>query len=84
MQIDHLETILTALDIARQEEDLQLIKQELIDRGYMKSHAGKKNKNSKAMPKSKPLHFRSSDRDDKYEGKTNYQKDILTINTATG
>ena len=84
MQIDHLETILTALDIARQEEDLQLIKQELIDSGYMKSHAGKKNKNSKAMPKSKPLHFRSSDGYDMYVGKNNYQNDMLTFKTATG
>ena len=84
MQIDHLETILTALDIARQEEDLQLIKQELIDSGYMKSHAGKKNKNSKAMPKSKPLHFRSSDGYDMYVGKNNYQNDMLPFKTATG
>lgn len=84
MQIDHLETILTALDIARQEEDLQLIKQELIDSGYMKSHAGKKNKNSKAMPKSKPLHFRSNDGYDMYVGKNNYQNDMLTFKTATG
>ncbi|MDD7349121.1 MAG: NFACT RNA binding domain-containing protein [Clostridiales bacterium] len=84
VQIDHLETILTALDIARQEEDLQLIKQELVDSGYMKGHIHKKNKNTKAMPKSKPLHFRSSDGFDMFVGKNNYQNDMLTFKMATG
>lgn len=83
--IEHLETILTSLDIARQEEDLLLIKQELIDSGYMKSR-GRTNrkKNEKAVPKSKPLHYISSDGYDIYVGKNNYQNDSLTFKTATG
>lgn len=83
-QIQHLETILTALDIARQEEDLVLIKQELIDSGYMKSHGGTKKKNSKAIGKSKPIHYVSSDGYDMYVGKNNYQNDELTFKFATG
>lgn len=80
--IDHLESILTELDIARREEDLQLIRQELSDCGYMKKQAvGKKNHR---MPKSKPLHFISSDGYDIYVGKNNYQNDELTFKVASG
>lgn len=88
-QIDHLQSILTSLDIARQEEDLQLIKQELVDSGYIKNHAmknqsAKRNKNSKAIPKSKPLHYISSDGYDIYVGKNNYQNEQLSFKYATG
>lgn len=82
--IEHLETILTSLDIARQEEDLVLIKQELIDSGYMRGHGKNNRKNGKAVPKSKPLHYVSSDGYDMYVGKNNYQNDTLTFKTATG
>ena len=82
--IQHLETILTALDIARQEEDLVLIKQELIDSGYMRSHGKNNRKGGRSMPKSSPLHYISSDGYDIYVGKNNYQNDQLTFKTATG
>lgn len=82
--IEHLETILTSLDIARQEEDLVLIKQELIDSGYMRGRGKSNRKNGKAVPKSKPLHYVSSDGYDMYVGKNNYQNDTLTFKTATG
>jgi predicted ribosome quality control (RQC) complex YloA/Tae2 family protein len=82
--IEHLETILTSLDIARQEEDLVLIKQELVDSGYMKRHGTDRKKGRKAAPKSKPLHYISSDGYDMYVGKNNYQNDELTFQTATG
>lgn len=82
--LEHLETILTALDIARQEEDLVLIKQELIDSGYMRSRGKNSRKNGKAMPKSRPLHYVSSDGYDMYVGKNNYQNDNLTFKVATG
>ncbi|MDD5995185.1 MAG: NFACT RNA binding domain-containing protein, partial [Clostridiales bacterium] len=36
------------------------------------------------MPKSKPLHFRSSDGFDMFVGKNNYQNDMLTFKMATG
>lgn len=82
--VEHLETILTALDIARQEEDLVLIKQELVDSGYMKNKGKNGQKKGKAMPKSKPLHYVSSDGYDIFVGKNNYQNDQLTFKTATG
>ena len=82
--IDHLESILTELDIARKEEDLQFIRQELAEHGYIKKSTITKGKKNGRMPKSKPLHFRSSDGYDIYVGKNNYQNDELTFKVATG
>ena len=80
--ITHLESIMTELDIARKEEDLVVIRQELSDFGYMKEkRSGKK---GKPIKKSKPLHFISSDGYDIFVGKNNYQNDELTFKTATG
>ena len=81
--IAHLESILTELDIARKEEDLHIIRQELADSGYMK-RKGTGGKKNHRIPKSKPLHFISSDGYDIYVGKNNYQNDELTFKFATG
>lgn len=81
--IEHLESILTELDIARREEDLQFIRQELADCGYTKKQASWGKKNHR-MPKSRPLHFISSDGYDIYVGKNNYQNDELTFKVASG
>lgn len=80
---EHLESILTELDIARREEDLIYIRQELSEWGYIKKHASRGKKSSR-MPKSKPLHFISSDGYDIYVGKNNYQNEELTFRVATG
>ena len=82
-EMEHLESISNALDIARQEEDLTAIKKELIDYGYIKHH-GERGKGSKKSAKSKPLHYISSDGFDMYVGKNNYQNDELTFKVATG
>ncbi len=81
--IAHLESILTELDIARKEEDLHVIRQELSDFGYIKRKTPKNGKKQR-IPKSKPLHFISSDGYDIYVGKNNYQNDELTFRFATG
>ena len=81
--IDHLESILTELDIARREEDLHFIRQELSDCGYTRKQAVGKGKKGR-IPKSRPLHFISSDGYDIYVGKNNYQNDELTFKVATG
>lgn len=81
--LEHLDTILTALDIARQEEDLVQIKQELVDNGYIKSRVSRR-KNKQMTPKSLPLHYVSSDGYDIYVGKNNYQNDHLTFKVASG
>lgn len=80
---DHLESVLNELSIARQEEDLIAIRAELTDHGYLKKQSGSKSK-GKQLPKSKPLHFISSDGFDIYVGKNNYQNEELTFKKATG
>ena len=81
-EINHLESIATSLEIARAENDLSQIKEELIEYGYIKKHySGKK---QKVQGKSKPLHYISSDGFDIYVGKNNYQNDELTFKFATG
>ena len=79
-EIEHLESILNALDIAMQEEDLVQIKEELIESGYIRRKGGSK----KVKVTSKPFHYISSDGFHMYVGKNNYQNDELTFKLATG
>ena len=79
-EIDHLESISTSMDIARLEEDLVQIKEELIEYGYIR----RKRTDKKAKSKSKPFHYRSSDGYDIYVGKNNYQNEELTFKFVTG
>ena len=79
-EIEHLESILSALDIAMQEEDLVQIREELIDSGYIRRKGGAK----KAKITSKPFHYMSSDGFHLYVGKNNFQNDELTFKFATG
>lgn len=80
-EIEHLESILHSLEYASKEEDLNEIKEELIEYGYVK-RKGTKNKQSRF--KSKPLHYISSDGFHIYVGKNNFQNDELTFKFATG
>ena len=82
-EIEHLESISNALDIATEESDLSQIKEELMEYGYVKRHYGNK-KGAKMQVKSKPFHYVSSDGYDIYVGKNNYQNDELTFKFATG
>ncbi len=80
MQIDHLESIQNSLDIAVSVEDLNEIRNELMDFGFIKKSFSKKAKSAK----SKPFHYRTSDGFDIFVGKNNYQNDELTFKVATG
>ena len=82
-EIEHLESISNALDIARAENDLSQIKEELTEYGYIKKHYSNK-KGQKAQAKSKPFHYISSDGFDIYVGKNNFQNDELNFKMATG
>lgn len=79
-QVEHLESIQNALDIAVTSDDLVQIKDELMEYGFIKKHHG----NNKIKSKSKPFHYRSSDGYDIYVGKNNYQNDELSFKFATG
>ena len=79
-EIDHLESVSNALDIAQKEEDLVQIKEELIESGYIRRKGGSK----KVKVTSRPFHYVSSDGYDIYVGKNNYQNDELTFRFASG
>ena len=80
-EIDHLESVMSALDFAAKEEDINEIKEELIESGYIRRKGGK---NVKQRFKSRPLHFISSDGFHMYVGKNNFQNDELTFKVANG
>ena len=79
-ELEHLESVQLSLDIARREEDLKEIRDELKDTGYIRKKSGeKKEKNT-----SKPLHFVTEDGYHIYVGKNNYQNDELSFKFAEG
>ncbi len=79
-EIDHLESVLNALDFAQDEEDLKQIRLELEQSGYIKYKGGKK----KEKILSKPLHYISSDGFHMYVGKNNFQNEEITFGMAKG
>ncbi len=79
-EIEHLESISTALDIALSEDDLVQIKEELTQYGYIKRH----NTGKRVKITSKPFHYISSDGYHMYVGKNNFQNEELTFKVATG
>ena len=79
-EILYLESIGNALDIARREEDLTQLKEELAQTGYIRRRSGQK----KVKITSKPFHYISSDGFHIYVGKNNLQNDELTFRFANG
>ena len=79
--VEHLESIAAALDIARDENDLAQIRTEMEDYGYIrrKGPTGKKKQTA-----SSPLHYISSDGFDIYVGKNNYQNEEVSFKIAQG
>lgn len=81
-EIEHLESVATALEIALKEEDLVQIKSELVEFGYIKRRGTVQGKKEKIT--SRPFHYISSDGFHMYVGKNNYQNEELTFNVANG
>lgn len=79
-ELHYLESVMMALDLARDEEDLLQIREELIKSGYIK----KKGMGKKTKLVSKPLHYISSDGFHMYVGKNNYQNEEITFQMAEG
>jgi predicted ribosome quality control (RQC) complex YloA/Tae2 family protein len=78
-EINYLQSVLTNIINCETYEEIEEIKKELIETGYIKFN--KKNKDKKAKV-SKPHHFISSDGIDIYVGKNNFQNDYLTLKFA--
>ncbi|MDD6102776.1 MAG: NFACT RNA binding domain-containing protein [Clostridiales bacterium] len=81
-ELEYLKTIRVSLDIAENEADLNEIRKELTDFGYIKKSPV--NKKDKLKAKSRPLHYVTEDGYHMYVGKNNYQNDYLTHKFATG
>ena len=84
--LDYMESVRLSLDLALTEDDLNAIKEELIESGYLRRHIDKnsKKKPQKLKLKNTPLHYLSSDGYHLYVGKNNLQNDELTFQFATG
>lgn len=76
----YLESVLNALDTAKDLSDLTEIRTELGESGFLKKQIIKKG--MKKPQKSKPMHYLSSDGYDIYVGKSNIQNDELTLKFA--
>lgn len=77
-ELAYLESILSQLELAGP-MDIHLIREELVEQGYLKNRRTKKRKIEK---KSQPETFISSDGTDILVGKNNLQNDQLTLRTA--
>lgn len=78
--LDYLESTLVLTQNAQSESDLNEIRLELGELGYMKKRLQNKKQKQKAI--SKPHHYISSDGFDIYVGKNNTQNDTLTLRFA--
>ena len=84
-EIEHLNSVLTSLELAQDETTLSQIKDELVEAGYIKRHDLRdKKERAKKQAKSDPFHYISSDGYDIYVGKNNFQNDLLTFHLASG
>lgn len=77
--IEYLESTLSAVENSTSEGDLNAIRTEMAEQGYIKR---KKTEKKEAKSQSKPMHFVSSDGFDIYVGKNNTQNDYLTLRFA--
>jgi len=81
--VAYLESVMNALDIAWEEDDLVQIRLELVEAGFIKKKVTDKKGRAPKIT-SKPFHYISSDGFDIYVGKNNSQNDELTFKLANG
>jgi len=79
-ELDYLNSVLTNIKNCDSYEEIDEIKKELIETGYLKAKGSYKN--SKSEKSSKAMHFISSDGIDIYVGKNNIQNDYLSLKFA--
>ena len=78
-ELDYLQSVLEELGRAATEQELEEIRQELRDAGYLRSSGDKKKIRQKKLP---PMHFVSTDGFSIYVGRNNRQNEELTFKTA--
>lgn len=79
----HLNSIESALSIAENEADLNQLRREMSEYGFIKKTQGGKRLRKEEL-RSEPMHFVSSDGVDIYVGRNNYQNEELTFKLAEG
>ncbi len=79
-ELDYLNSVLENITLAEGERDLQEIRQELADTGYLRRQTKGKDKGRRLSPK--PMEFRSSAGLRISVGKNNVQNDLLTCKQA--
>ncbi len=80
-ELKYLESVQTMLENCSSNQEIDEIRQELIDQGYIKSSVRNSKKKKQEKPSS-PLEFVSSDGFQILVGKNNKQNDMLTLKTA--
>ena len=79
-ELDYLNSVLDTIPLAEGERDLQEIRQELTDTGYLRRPAKARGREKRVS--SKPMEFRSSSGLRISVGKNNTQNDLLTCKQA--
>ena len=80
-ELEYLESVLQSLDTADSLKDIEEIRQELVDGGYLKSR--RKKPGRKKSETFQPHVYKSSDGLYIYVGKNNAQNDILTLKLSS-
>ncbi len=79
--IEYLESVLSAIERAETETDLNEIRQELTQTGYLSPVRGTKGKKQKKISNA-PIEYRTRDGFTIFAGKNNLQNDLLTFKVA--
>lgn len=77
-EYEYLQSVLTNIENADSYDEIEEIKRELTDTGYIRF----KKSTNKKVKQTKPMHFISKDNIDIYVGKNNIQNDYLTLKFA--
>ena len=79
-ELDYLDSVLQMITLSEGDKDLQEIRQELMDNGYLKQHKRKMTAKGRVkIVHAKPMEFRSSSGLTILVGKNNSQNDRLTL-----
>ena len=78
-ELIYLQSVLEELDRAESEQELEEIRQELQESGYLRADTGKRKMKQKKLP---PLRFESTDGYPIYVGRNNRQNEELTFKLA--
>lgn len=82
-ELDYLDSVLQMISVSEGDRDLQEIRQELMDNGYLRQHKRKMTaKGKQKIVHAKPMEFRSTAGLTILVGKNNSQNDRLTLKDA--